>query len=112
VAGDNLSIPGLSNFENPWPLPTIRSMAGAFDRSISRRDRDQLAALLRRVRVEAGISLQDAAARLGVPVSVLSKIETGHRGVGVLELRAICIALGIPFTDFVERLNATLAEEQ
>jgi transcriptional regulator with XRE-family HTH domain len=90
-------------------LPTIRGMAKAFGEAVGRYERDRLAALLRRTRVEAGVQQRDLAARLGVPVSVLSKIETGHRGVDALELRAICAALGVPLADFVERLDRDLA---
>jgi transcriptional regulator with XRE-family HTH domain len=84
-------------------------MASAFDGVVSRQDRDRLALLLRHARREARLQQQDLAARLGIPVSVLSKMETGHRGVDVLELRAICLALRVSFVDFVAKLEDRLA---
>ena len=85
-------------------------MAGAFDRHIPRRDRDRLGALLRQARSEAGLQQRDLAGRLGVPQSVLSKMEAGERSVDVLELRAVCAALGLTLAAFVERLEAALGE--
>jgi transcriptional regulator with XRE-family HTH domain len=85
-------------------------MARAFARNVTRRDRDRLAQLLRHARIEAGLAQQDLADRLGVPVSVLSKIETGHRGVDVLELWAICRAMGWNFAALAARVEELLAE--
>jgi ribosome-binding protein aMBF1 (putative translation factor) len=100
----------VSNFESDLAVRTIRAMARAFDQVVTRQDRDQLARLLRQARLEAGLEQQDLAARLAVPVSVLSKMETGHRGVDVLELRALCAAIGLPLGTFAARLEDILAE--
>lgn len=75
-------------------------------------DRDRLAALLRRARTEAGVEQQELAARLGVHPSLLSKIETGERSLGVLELRVVCVAFSLPLAEFVGRLESLLADEQ
>lgn len=76
-----------------------------------REDRDRLGALLREARVEAGLGQGDLAGRLGVPQSVLSKIEAEDRGVELLEARALCAALGLPLAALVERLEARLGGE-
>lgn len=85
-------------------------MAGAFDRHIPRRDRDRLGALLREARTEAGLQQRELAGRLGVPNSVLSKLEAGERTLDVLELRAICAALHLSPADFLQRLERAIEE--
>jgi transcriptional regulator with XRE-family HTH domain len=85
-------------------------MARAFAKIVTRQDRDRLAQLLRQSRIEAGLAQQDLAERLGVPVSVLSKMETGHRGVEVLELWAICRVMGLNFAALSARVEELLAE--
>ena len=52
-----------------------------------------LRALLRSLRTEAGVSQVELAKRLGVPQSFVSKVESGERGVDLIELRRICTAL-------------------
>lgn len=87
-------------------------MARAFGRWMRREDRDRLGDLLREVRGEAGLRQGDLAERLGVPQSVLSKIEAGERGLDLLEARAVCVALGLPLSVFVERLQDALAHRK
>ncbi len=72
-------------------------------------DRDKLLALLRQVRVEAGIGQQQLADRLGRPQSFVSKYETGERRLDILELREVCRALDVPLVDFLFRLEQQLA---
>lgn len=78
--------------------------------SDERRERDALLALLRAVRQEAGLRQQDLAARMGVPQSFVSKVETGERRLDLLELRRVCRALELPLTAFIARLEAALAD--
>lgn len=85
-----------------------REREGAFDHLVARRDRRRLGGVLRTVREEAGLQQGDVAARLDVPQSVLSKIESGHREVTVLELRVICAALNVSLADFVAQLDERL----
>lgn len=63
---------------------------------------------LRRARQEAGLTQGQLADRLGQTQSFISKCERGERRLDVVELRAFCIAMGIPFTDFVARLAREL----
>ena len=51
-------------------------------------------ALLRTIRQEAGLRQVDVAQRLGRPQSFVSKYESGQRRLDLVELRAICGALG------------------
>ena len=71
-------------------------------------DQKKLLSLLREVRVEAGLNQADLAARLGRPQSFVSKYETGERRLDILELRAVCAAVGLGLDDFVRRLERAL----
>lgn len=67
-------------------------------------------ALLREVRQEAGLRQRDLAERIGVPQSFVSKCESGERRLDIVELRALCVALGVPLSDFVIRLEKRIAD--
>jgi transcriptional regulator with XRE-family HTH domain len=69
---------------------------------------DILARLLRQVRLSAGLRQSDLAARLAVPQSFVSKYETAERRLDVLELRLVCLALGVDIRQFIVRLEAAL----
>jgi transcriptional regulator with XRE-family HTH domain len=71
-------------------------------------DRVVLRKLLRDVRKEAGLGQVALAGRLGRPQSFVSNIEKGQRRVDVLELREICVACGIPLSEFIARLEERL----
>jgi transcriptional regulator with XRE-family HTH domain len=68
----------------------------------------ELQALLRQVRAEAGLRQADLAQRLGQPQSFVSKYESGERRLDVLELRTICLAIGISLEEFAARLERSL----
>lgn len=67
-------------------------------------------ALLREVRQEAGLRQRDLAERIGVPQSFVSKCESGERRLDIVELHALCVALGMPLLDFVDRLEKKIAD--
>jgi transcriptional regulator with XRE-family HTH domain len=69
---------------------------------------EQLQLLLRRVRGEAGLTQAGVAVRVSQPQSFVSKYESGERRLDVLELRAVCSAMGISLADFVRRLEQAL----
>jgi hypothetical protein len=48
------------------------------------------------------------AARLGETQSFVSKCERGERRLDILEIRAFCLAIGIPLSDFIRRLEQAL----
>ena len=74
------------------------------ERLASHADRKKLQALLRQVRVEAGLTQEEVARRLGRPQSFVSKYETGERRLDILELRRVCAVIGLPLQEFVRRL--------
>ena len=66
-------------------------------------------ASLRRAREKTGLSQEGLAKRLGETQSFVSKVERGERRLDVVELRAFCRALKIPFPDFVTKLHRALS---
>ncbi|MCK6455800.1 MAG: helix-turn-helix domain-containing protein [Phycisphaerae bacterium] len=67
--------------------------------------RQRFLALLRRVRMDAGLRQADLARKLRQPQSFVSKYESGERRIDVLELREICRVLGVSLTEFVRRME-------
>ncbi len=63
----------------------------------------KLQALLRTLRLEAGLSQTDLSQLLHRPQSFVSKYECGERRLDVIELREVCEAMGLRLSDFVVR---------
>ncbi len=63
------------------------------EKSIYSEEYQQLCALLRQLRREAGLTQVDVAQRLDVPQSFVSKYESGERRLDVIELRHIAEAI-------------------
>lgn len=62
-----------------------------------------LAALLRQVRTEAKLTQEQIATRLGQTQSYVSKYESGEQRLDLIELEAVCEAVGISLPEFVRR---------
>ena len=71
----------------------------------SRFNRQALHSLLRRLRVDSGMRQIDLATKLGQPQSYVSKYESGERRLDLLEIREICLVLGISLTEFVTKFE-------
>ncbi|MDR2032430.1 MAG: helix-turn-helix domain-containing protein [Azoarcus sp.] len=67
-----------------------------------------LRAQLRELRIRAGVTQAQLAARLGKPQSYVSKVESGERRLDFLEVREYCTGCGQEFMTFVEMLEALL----
>jgi len=80
-------------------------------KSIHTAQHKQLLALLREIRLEAGLTQAQLAACLKTDQTVISKIESGERRVDVLELREICKAVGITLEGFVRKLEKSLKSD-
>lgn len=78
-------------------------------KSLSSTESEKLAALLRSVRSEATLTQAEVAERLKLPQSFVSKYESGERRLDLIELRQICIALGISLGDFVRRFEKEIS---
>lgn len=62
-----------------------------------------LASMVREAREAKGYTMRQLADRLDWPHTVIAKIESGERRVDLVELEAICDALGVSFIEFVRR---------
>ncbi len=63
----------------------------------------RLSALLRQVRLDANLTQIQLAEKIGQTQSYVSKYESGEQRLDLIELEAVCKAVGISLTDFVER---------
>ena len=64
--------------------------------------------VLVRARDRAGLKQSDVAARLELPPSYLSKVESGTRRLDVIELILIADAMGVEATDVVREVQNAL----
>ena len=78
-------------------------------KNLSSTESEKLAALLRSVRSEAGLTQSEIAERLELPQSFVSKYESGERRLDLVELRQICKALKISLGDFVRRFEKEIS---
>lgn len=65
---------------------------------------------IRSVRRAADITQAELAEKLGTDQSFVSKYERGERRLDVVELRGICLALGIDFVGFISDFEKVLQE--
>ncbi len=65
--------------------------------------KSRLATLLRQVRLDANLTQSQLADKIGQTQSYVSKYENGEQRLDLIELEAVCIAVGISLSDFVER---------
>jgi len=77
-------------------------------KSIGTAEQKKLLALLRQIRLDAGLRQADLAKRVKQPQSYVSKYESGERRLDLLELRQVCLAVGIRLEDFVEEFETSL----
>lgn len=63
-------------------------------------ENERLRALLRQCRKESGLTQGELAARLGVPQSWVSKVESGERLISFVEVVEVCRALRVELIDF------------
>jgi len=63
----------------------------------------QLAALLRQIRLDAGLTQSQLAEKIAQTQSYVSKYENGEQRLDLMELESICKATGISLQYFVER---------
>jgi Helix-turn-helix. len=82
------------------------------DKNPHDQSRKILRRLLRETREGKSFRQQDLADRLARPQSFVSKYESGERRLDLLEVREICLALGISLADFAERLEKALRPQR
>ncbi len=79
-------------------------------KTIKEKQQEKLQMLLRQVRQDKGIRQVELAEKLEVPQSYISKYESGDRRLDILELRQVCIAMGISLEEFIRKLENSLNE--
>jgi transcriptional regulator with XRE-family HTH domain len=77
-------------------------------KNIYTKQQSQLKTLLRELRAEAELTQTELAARIEKDQTFVSKYESGERRLDVLEIREICLALGLTFEEFARRLEKAL----
>jgi transcriptional regulator with XRE-family HTH domain len=70
--------------------------------------RKRLLTLSRELRLEAGLTQTELAARIEKDQTFVSKYERGERRLDILEIREVCRALGISLEEFARRLEKAL----
>lgn len=81
------------------------------DKSIYTREYEALLHELRDARKAAGLTQVELARRIQEDQSWVSRVESGERRLDVMELRALCRALGLPFLEFMQRVELRLHEQ-
>jgi transcriptional regulator with XRE-family HTH domain len=64
------------------------------------------------LRIGSGLKQTDLADILGVPQSFVSKIETGERGLDLVELKAVVEAMGATLAEFVLEFEKNVNESK
>lgn len=62
--------------------------------------------LLREIRIQRGLTQVELSEALELPQSFVSKYETGERRLDMVEVRAVCEALGTTLPQFARRLES------
>jgi transcriptional regulator with XRE-family HTH domain len=70
-------------------------------KSLYSREHERLVTLLRDLRLDAGLTQTAVARKLRRPQSFVSKYESGQRRLDLVELKAVCEALGTDLVSFV-----------
>ena len=78
------------------------------DKSIHSENYQLVISLLKKARVDAGITQIDLANKLGVTQTFVSKCERCERRLDIIELRSFCTAIGINLLDFIEALESNI----
>jgi transcriptional regulator with XRE-family HTH domain len=67
-----------------------------------------LADTLRDIRLKANITQVELAERLGLSQSFVSKCDRGAARLDIVQVRRLCLALGVKFPEFVRRFETAL----
>jgi transcriptional regulator with XRE-family HTH domain len=81
-------------------------------KSLHDRAYELLVACLKDARVQQGVTQVELAARIGADQSYVSKYERCERRLDYVELRAICLALGIDPVRFIKSFEDVLRKEE
>lgn len=71
----------------------------------TKKERERVRDLFKRLRKEAGLRQVDLAKMLGKPQSYVSKYESGERILDILETKDVCEALGVRLSDLAKEIE-------
>ena len=77
-------------------------------KTIYRSEHQALLSLLKKYRAEAGLTQVQCSKALNRPQSFMSDVENGTRRLDVVQLRDLCLVLGISLIELVEELEKTI----
>lgn len=80
------------------------------DKSIHTRHYRILIGLIRSERESRNITQKQLASMLSVKQAIISKIENCERRLDLIELRQICIALGVPLIDLINKFEERISK--
>jgi len=80
-------------------------------KAIYRREHEIFLQVLKRTRVESGMTQAQCSAALGRPQSFMSDVERGVRRLDTVQLRDLCLILGTSLTSFTKAYEEALNEE-
>ena len=75
------------------------------DKSIFTPEQEILQQILRQIRLGKNLRQEDVAETLNEPQSFVSKYESGERRLDLIELRQVCIAMGVTLQELVRRFE-------
>lgn len=79
-------------------------------KAIYRREHKILLQVLKRMRVESGMTQAQCSAALGRPQSFMSDVERGVRRLDIVQLRDLCIVLKTDLSSFSKTYEQALIE--
>jgi len=81
-------------------------------KAIYRREHMIFLQVLKRMRVESGMTQAQCSAALGRPQSFMSDVERGVRRLDTVQLRDLCQVLGTSLTNFTNAFEQALSNEK
>jgi transcriptional regulator with XRE-family HTH domain len=78
-------------------------------KAIYRREHVIFLQVLKRMRVESGMTQAQCSAALGRPQSFMSDVERGVRRLDTIQLRDLCQVLGTDLMTFIKQLEENLS---
>lgn len=82
------------------------------EKSLVSREYQLFLVSLRKAREKSGLTQEGLAKKLGETQSFISKVERGERRLDVVELRAFCGALSVPFPAFVNEFHQAISASE
>lgn len=67
---------------------------------------------LKEKRLAAGLTMREVGQRIGKAHTYVQKWESGDRQINPIDLRDLCMALGISFIDFLKEIDEQIAEQE